>query len=312
MCTLHACMHACMQINSVTQQVCMYCSIWPAKHCILVVSHDPSLFAVLAFLLINLYCLYTLHCLSVPMMRHYFDLNMIVTQGITTHVTSGRSDLDDYADFHCAGIVFGCVSAIKLGGQVRDLVKPAFSSPNGTQYSWLFAYESCGKYGKNQQECSICTERDHHQLPSSFCAQVHTDTAVCYKQMFAVDMPKLGQIQKRHVAKLQQACGLLHQATTAELVRHTLTKKHAPGLDLGPSAYHATRVKNHLSKAKKVQVAGQTLAHQVTSLQEMLQQACQARLEETGQVTPHRPLCLLPGHCTPIVPIALPTLVKSY
>ena len=84
------------------------------------------------------------------------------------------------------------------------------------------------------------TERDHHQLPTSFCAQVHTDTAVPYKQMFAVDMPKLGQIQKRDAAKLQQASGLLHQATTAEIVCHTLTKKHAPGLDLGPSAYHAT------------------------------------------------------------------------
>ena len=201
------------------------------------------------------------------------------------------------------------------------------SSPwidNGTQPASVVCAQHCLElaqpfscivfviWGASLSSACSTQERDHHQLPSSFCAQVHTDTAVRYRQMFAVDMPKLGQIQKRHVAKLQQACGLLHQATTAELVRHTLTKKHAPGLDLGPSAYHATTVKNHLSKAKKVQVAGQTLAQQVTSLQEMLQQACQARLEETGQVMSHRPLCLLPGHCTPIVTIALPTLVKSY
>ena len=104
---------------------------------------------------------------------------------------------------------------------MKDIVSPPFVSPDGTQYSWLDAYESTGTHVKTQHGSSKIVGRKHQELPTSFCCDVHQSAAVQYKERFNADMPQHSLMHMRDVEKLAAAAGLssTSQATTADIMR---------------------------------------------------------------------------------------------
>lgn len=119
---------------------------------------------------------------------------------------------------------------------------------------------------------------------------MHQHAAEEFKQCFDQDLPQLGLMNRRDADKLRSADGLKGNATAADVMRHARTKEHAPGLAVGPAAWHITKVAKHVARANQPQSGAQqsgekrTVAEDVVLLQGAMRRAQQDKMLEQGKV----------------------------
>ena len=101
------------------------------------------------------------------------------------------------------------------------------------------------------------------------------------------ELPKLSLARRRDAQQLQKTAGQSgSESTAADLMRHVRTKEHDKDLDLGPSAWHPTKVSNHVSKGKKASLTHEgSVREQLYRMQAALHDSLVEKLAGKGQVS---------------------------